>query len=113
MYFISLFIRLFYLDLFIQLYFNRNSDGPDGRGSIPGKGKIFSFSTACILTLGHTQPPIQCVPAVKRPGLEADHSPPFSAEIKNSGTIPPLPHMSSWHNAQLIKRRDFTFLMFY
>jgi hypothetical protein len=37
--------------------------------------------------LGHTQPPIQWVPGafslgVKRPGREADHSPPFSAEIK-------------------------------
>jgi hypothetical protein len=31
---------------------------------------------------------------VKRPGLEADHSPLSSAEIKNSGAIPPLPHAS-------------------
>jgi hypothetical protein len=35
-----------------------------------------------------TQPPNQCVPgalylAVKRPGREADHSPPSSAEVKN------------------------------
>jgi len=38
-------------------------------------------------TLGPTQPPIQWVPGsvslgVKRPGREADHSPPSSAEIK-------------------------------
>jgi len=37
--------------------------------------------------LGPTQPPIQWVPGalfleVKRPGREADHSPPPSAEVK-------------------------------
>jgi hypothetical protein len=36
---------------------------------------------------------------VKRPGREADHSPPSSAGINNGGTIPPLPHTSSWHGA--------------
>jgi hypothetical protein len=41
------------------------------RGSIPGKGK-----TASRHSLGLTQPAIQSVP-----GLEADHSPPSSAEI--------------------------------
>jgi hypothetical protein len=29
---------------------------------------------------------------VKRPGSEADHSPPSSAEVKNGGAMPPLPH---------------------
>jgi hypothetical protein len=32
---------------------------------------------------GNHQPPIQCVPGIKRPGHEADHSPPCSAEVKN------------------------------
>jgi hypothetical protein len=32
-------------------------------------------------------------------GREADLSPPSSAEIKNGGAIPALPHMSSWHSA--------------
>jgi hypothetical protein len=46
----------------------------------------------------HTQPPIQWAlgalsPRVKRLGREADHSPPTSAEVKNGGTITPLPHM--------------------
>jgi hypothetical protein len=36
---------------------------------------------------------------VKRPEREADHSPPSSAEVKNGGAIPPLPHMYSWHGA--------------
>jgi hypothetical protein len=40
-------------------------------------------------TLGPTQPPIQWLPGalslgVKRPGREADHSPPTNAEIKNA-----------------------------
>jgi hypothetical protein len=40
-----------------------------------------------ILALGSTQPPIQWVPGalspgVKRPGREADQSPPTSAEVK-------------------------------
>jgi hypothetical protein len=32
----------------------------------------------------------------KAAGREADYSP-FSAEVKDGGSIPPLPHMSSWH----------------
>jgi hypothetical protein len=31
---------------------------------------------------------------VKLPEREADHSPPSSAQVKNGGTIPPLPHTS-------------------
>jgi hypothetical protein len=37
------------------------------------------------------------IPGVKRPGREPDHS--TSAEVKNDGAMPPLPHMSLWHNA--------------
>jgi hypothetical protein len=50
---------------------------------------IFLFTTASRTALGPTQPPIQWVPGalslgVKRPGREADHSSPSSAEVKNS-----------------------------
>jgi hypothetical protein len=50
---------------------------------------IFLFTNALRPALGITQPPIQRVPGdlsleVKRLGREADHSPPFSAEIKNA-----------------------------
>jgi hypothetical protein len=50
-----------------------------------------------------TQPPIHCVQGalssdIKRPGREADHSPPSSAEVKNGGAIPPLLRMPSWHS---------------
>jgi hypothetical protein len=46
--------------------------------------------------LGSTQPPTQwepgaLSPGVKRPGHEADHSPPTSAEFKNIGVCIPTP----------------------
>jgi hypothetical protein len=48
---------------------------------------ILLFNTASRTALGPTQPPIQWVPGahslgVKRPGSEADHSPPSSPEVK-------------------------------
>jgi hypothetical protein len=54
----------------------------------PGRIKNFFFSTSPRPSLGPTQPPIQRVtgaftPGVDRPGLEADHSPPTSAKVKN------------------------------
>jgi hypothetical protein len=48
---------------------------------------------------GSTQPPIQWVPGVKRPGYEADHSPPSGVEVKSSEAIPPLPYTPSWPGA--------------
>jgi hypothetical protein len=66
-----------------------------------GRGKeIFIYSTGSRPALGPTHPPIQWVPRVlssgiKLPGRETDHSPPSSADVKNGGAIPPLPHMSS------------------
>jgi hypothetical protein len=50
---------------------------------------IFLFTTASRTALGPTQPPIQWVSGalslgVKRPGREADHSPPSSTEVKNA-----------------------------
>jgi hypothetical protein len=32
---------------------------------------------------------------VKQPGCEPDHPPPFSAKLKKSGAVPPLPHTSA------------------
>jgi hypothetical protein len=81
--------------------------------------KIFLFSTASKLILRFTQPPIQWVrgvlsPSIKRSESEADYSPPSSAEVENGWSIQPLPHMPSWHSAQLIKHRNnFTFFLAY
>jgi hypothetical protein len=60
-----------------------------GRSSSPGRVKNFLSSTSSKPALGPTQHPIQWVPGVlspglKRPGREADHSPPTSAEVKNT-----------------------------
>jgi hypothetical protein len=64
-----------------------------------------------------TQPPIQWVPGalslgVKRPGREAVHSPPSSAEVNNlRGAIPPL-HQYVFMAWCLVKHRDnFTVLL--
>jgi hypothetical protein len=52
------------------------------------------------------------VPGGKTAWGEADHSHPPSAEVKNGGTMNPLPRMSSWLSAQLITHRDnFTFCL--
>jgi hypothetical protein len=59
--------------------------------SFPGFGvaEVFLFSTASRPTLGSTQPPIKLVTDVLSPGVnrtrrEADHYPPYSADVKNS-----------------------------
>jgi hypothetical protein len=38
-------------------------------------------------------------PGVKRPGREADHSPPASVEVKKCGSIHPLHQKPSWCSA--------------
>jgi hypothetical protein len=85
-----------------------------GFGSRRGLG-IFLFTTASRTAMGPTQPPIQWVPkvlslGVKRPGLEADHSPPSSAEVKESVELYlHSPSRPSWRGAQLSHRDNFTF----
>jgi hypothetical protein len=78
--------------------------GLDSRGSIPGRGKLFLFypqrpdwlwGPPNLLFNGYRG----SFPGLKRPGLEADHSPPSSADVKNSGAVSPLPHTSSWRGA--------------
>jgi hypothetical protein len=66
--------------------------------------EIFLFTTAFKTVLGPTQPPIKWVPGalslgVKRPGREADHSPPSSAEVKNAWNYTSTPNTSSWRGA--------------
>jgi hypothetical protein len=63
--------------------------------------KNFLFSMLSRPALGSTQPPIHWVqealsPGVKQLGLEADHSPPASAEVKkmwNYKSTPPFAFM--------------------
>jgi hypothetical protein len=60
---------------------------PGGRSSGPGRVKNFLLSTSSRPALVFTQPPIQWIPealssGVKRPGREAEVSPPASAKVK-------------------------------
>jgi hypothetical protein len=57
-------------------------------GFDPRQGqRIFPLASVSRLALGPTQPPVQWVPGVlspgveARPGRDADHSPPSSAEV--------------------------------
>jgi hypothetical protein len=58
--------------------------------------QIFLFTTASRPALGPTQPPIRWVPGalslgIKRPGREADHSPPSSTEVKHAWSYTSTP----------------------
>jgi hypothetical protein len=73
--------------------------GDRGSGTIPGGGwEYLSLPPRPDWLRGPTQAPIQWVPgavslAVKRPGREADHSPPSSADVKNAwsyNSTPPV-----------------------
>jgi hypothetical protein len=74
-----------------------NTTGLDDRESESRHGLgIFLFITATRPALGPTQPLIECVPGalflgVKRPGCEADHSPPSSAEVWNAWSYTSTP----------------------
>jgi hypothetical protein len=69
---------------------------PSWRGALLKHRDNFTF-------LHFTQPPIRLIPGalslrVKRPGLEVDHSPPSSAEVKNewSYTSTPQYTFTTW-----------------
>jgi hypothetical protein len=78
---------------------------------------ISLFTTMSRMALGPTQPPIQWVPGAlslgkKRPGREADHLPPSSADIKESVELHlHSPNTPPWHGAQLKHRDNFTFIV--
>jgi hypothetical protein len=77
-------------------------DNKKGRNSSPSRVKNFLFSTSSRPDLAFIQLPSQWVsgalsPAVKRPGREADHSPPSTAEVKKTriyASTPPYVFMA-------------------
>jgi hypothetical protein len=79
----------------------------DGRGigvKVTDRCKVLQFSTVSRSILRSTQPQIQHAKwapssGIKRRELEADHLPPSIAEIKQSGSILPVPKMFSLHGA--------------
>jgi hypothetical protein len=76
---------------------------------------ILLFTTASRPALGPNQPPIQWVPGafspgVKRPGREADHSPPSTAEVKECVELYlHCPNTPTRRDAQLMHTDNFTF----
>jgi hypothetical protein len=76
-----------------------------GRSLSPGRFKNFLLSTSARLALASTQPPIQWVPEVKRPGREADHSTPSSALFKKMRIYTSTPPYAFTVKC-LIKHRD-------
>jgi hypothetical protein len=83
------------------------------RGSIPGGSWEFFSSPPRRERLEPTQHSIHWVPGIKQPGREADHSPPSSAEVKNSLSYNSTPNTPSWRVAQLKRRDKFTFTLPY
>jgi hypothetical protein len=81
--------------------------GLDDRGvkvKSPGRVKNFYFSALSKPTLGPTQPPIQWVPgSFFRGGLKLTTRILLVLRSRKCGTIHPVPHMPSWHCAQLVK----------
>jgi hypothetical protein len=77
--------------------------------------RIFLFTTAVSRTaLGPTQPPIQWEPGAlslrTKPGREADHSPPSSAEVKGAWSYTSTPQYAFMAWCSVKKHRDnFTF----
>jgi hypothetical protein len=71
--------------------------GLEDWGFVPGRCKMF-YSASSRPAVRPTQPLIQWVPrspfvGVKLTGRKAGNSIPSTAEAKNGGAIPPLPHM--------------------
>jgi hypothetical protein len=86
--------------IFTLEYRSRYSDRGVGI-RVPVRQRIFPSPRR---RLGPTQPPIQWVlealsPRIKRPGREADHSPPTSAEVKKMWIYTSTPHTPSWRSA--------------
>jgi hypothetical protein len=76
----------------------------------------FLFVTASRPVLVPIQPPIQRVPGalslwVKKPEREADHSPPSSAEVKNTWSYTSTPPYAFTDWCLVKHRNNFTFTL--
>jgi hypothetical protein len=60
--------------------------GLDCCGSIPGKGKMYLFTSSRPAPCP-TQPPVQWIPGVKWVVYESDRSPPSYINVKNGGQV--------------------------
>jgi hypothetical protein len=75
----------------------------DGSGSIPSSTSFSLLHSVQTSSGAHpasyAMSTVGSLPRVKWEGPEADHTLPSRAEARNGEAIPPLPNMSSWHNA--------------
>jgi hypothetical protein len=77
----------------------------------------FLFDAVSRPALGSTQPPIQWEPGalsfgIKRPGREANYSPPSSAEVKNAWSyISSQYAFMAWYSVKKKHRDNFTFTL--
>jgi hypothetical protein len=83
---------------------------PKSWSSSPGREKNVHFSMSSRPVLGPTWPPIKWVPRslspeVKRPGSEAEHSPPTRVEVKKTSIYAPTPHSPSRSGAYLVQQK--------
>jgi hypothetical protein len=79
---------------------------PRSRDSFPGKGKTFFFSLQIgsrAGTASYVTGPEGRLLMVKRQERDADHSSPFSTEVKEGGAVRSLLHAPSWRGTLLIK----------
>jgi hypothetical protein len=77
---------------------------------------VFLFTTGSRPALGPTQPPIQCAQGalslgIKRPGREADQSPPSSAKVNNAWSYNSTSQYSfmAWCSVKKMHKDNFTF----
>jgi hypothetical protein len=70
---------------------------------------IFLFATACRLALGPTMGTGALPPELKRPEIEADHSLPSSAEVKNAWRYTSTPQYVLTARCPVKHRNNFTF----
>jgi hypothetical protein len=84
-------------------WFSRYSDGlRAGRPGFDSRHRFFCtprrpgrlWSPPILLSNGYRG----AFPGLKRPGREADHSPPSSAEVKSGAAIPQFLYTSSWRD---------------
>lgn len=84
--------------LLTTLGLNEKTLGPS---SIPGKGRDFILSSACISALWPTKPPTQWAAGEKQSEREADNPSPWMAGVKMRVAILTLPSKLSQHRCQV------------
>jgi len=81
--------------------------GQEDRSLIPGRGSMFFSLRHRAQTGSGAQPPSL---GIKQPEREADHSPPYSAEVQNAWSCTSTPQFVFMAWCLVRHRENFTFL---